>query len=506
MAGALCPICSESEQSYLLASKVVKLTRCAGCGLISNLNHAGRNAVTFGVSSAVSPSEFSGSAVTHAKRIAQLVAGKDILLIGPETQEFGRALARHGMRATQTNAEHLTEITDLFDCVIFVYCFERFEDPVRILEFANSRLRSRGVLSVLSQTIESPYGQRAALKAAAFDGCNRHYFSRKTLQLVLEKTGFASIWVAAGNDKDQERIAEPTLITALKREHAAVPQLSIVMPVYNEKATVSDTLAAVLAKDIRGIDTKEVIVVESNSTDGTRELVRRFEGTPGLRIIYEDAPRGKGHAVRTGFEAAAGDIILIQDADSEYDINDYDELLKPILDWKQLFVLGSRHQGDWKIRSFSNQPFLSMFFNLGQIIFTWLINTLYGQSLTDPFTMYKIFRRECLFGLKFECNRFDFDHELVIKLVRKGCAPYEVPVNYWSRTYSEGKKVTIVGDPITWLKADFKFRFVSPYITFETAYRKTLTGDLESSVDAQLSMMGDESQVREHSISRGGRR
>jgi hypothetical protein len=96
--------------------------------------------------------------------------------------------------------------------------------------------------------------------------------------------------------------------------------------------------------------------------------------------------------------------------------------------------------------------------------------------MTDPFTMYKVFRRECLFGLDFECNRFDFDHELVIKLLLKGYQPYEVPVNYWSRSYSEGKKVTVFGDPPLWIRANFKFRFTNPFLSREESYASARRG------------------------------
>jgi glycosyltransferase involved in cell wall biosynthesis len=262
------------------------------------------------------------------------------------------------------------------------------------------------------------------------------------------------------------------LVTALKTGTSEAPSLSIIMPAYNERPTVAAALTAVLEKEVVGIARKEIIVVESNSTDGTRDVVRSFEGRPGLKVIYEEAPKGKGHAVRAGFEHATGDIVIIQDADTEYDINDYDELLQPLLRWRQLFVLGSRHQGDWKMRTFTDDPAMSALFNFGQVLFTWLMNTLYQQNMTDPFTMYKVFRRECLFGLSFECNRFDFDHEIVIKFLRKGYRPFEVPVNYCSRSYSEGKKVTIIGDPLLWIKANFKFRVISPFKPMRQAYRE----------------------------------
>jgi glycosyltransferase involved in cell wall biosynthesis len=204
---------------------------------------------------------------------------------------------------------------------------------------------------------------------------------------------------------------------------------------------------------------REIIVVESNSTDGTREIAQGYAGRPEVQLVLEDKPRGKGHAVRTGLEKADGDIILIQDADLEYDLNDYDSLLAPILTHRALFVLGSRHGGAWKMRQFAGQAGISAALNLGHVFFTGVINVLYRQKMKDPFTMYKVFHRDCLFGLDFECNRFDFDHELVIKLVKKGYAPLEIPVNYWSRSFSQGKKVRPFRDPFGWLWIDIKLRF-----------------------------------------------
>ena len=121
-------------------------------------------------------------------------------------------------------------------------------------------------------------------------------------------------------------------------------------------------------------------------------------------------------------------------------------------------MLGSRHLGDWKLRRFSDQLALATLFNLGHLLFVTLLNVLYGQRLRDPFTMYKVFRRDCLHGLTFECNRFDFDFELVIKLIRAGYTPLELPVNYESRSLRDGKKVSILRDPPTWLWALIKFR------------------------------------------------
>ena len=159
---------------------------------------------------------------------------------------------------------------------------------------------------------------------------------------------------------------------------------------------------------------------------------------------------------------ARGDFILIQDADLEYDLEDYDALLEPLISGREAFTLGARHGGGgaWKMRQgFVDQPLLSSLLNLAHWGFTALINVCFLQRLKDPFTMYKVFRRDCLYGLRFECNRFDFDWELLIKLLRKGYHPLEMPVNYRSRSFKEGKKVSLFGDPISWIKICLKLRF-----------------------------------------------
>jgi glycosyltransferase involved in cell wall biosynthesis len=235
--------------------------------------------------------------------------------------------------------------------------------------------------------------------------------------------------------------------------------LSIIVPAYNEKATVKESLDTIIAKEVPGL-TIEVIIIESNSTDGTRDIVLSYRSNPKVKLILQEKARGKGNAVREGLLHATGDIILIQDADLEYDVADYDVLVAPIISGRQAFVLGSRHgQGGWAIRKFTNQPLRGAILNLAHWIFTFLINISLGTWLKDPFTMYKVFRRDCLKGLTFECDRFDFDWELLIKLVRKGYTPIEIPITYHSRSFAEGKKIRIWRDPITWLKALVKYRF-----------------------------------------------
>ena len=273
--------------------------------------------------------------------------------------------------------------------------------------------------------------------------------NRQAVHLLLLRSGYHQVWAHS-----------PLCISARR---APPPEgrktCSIVVPVFNEKDTFPELMRRLLAKrlDHLGLE-REIILVESNSTDGTREQVAAFATTPGVKILWQERPQGKGNAVRAGFGAATGDIILIQDADLEYDLNDYDALLEPLLRDEAAFVLGSRHTGQFRMRRFTDQRVLGSVCDLAHLFFTGIINVLYGQNMKDPFTMFKVFRRDCLYGLAFECNRFDFDHELLIKLVLKGYRPVEIPVNYWSRSFKQGKKIRFFADPPGWIKADLKYR------------------------------------------------
>ena len=166
----------------------------------------------------------------------------------------------------------------------------------------------------------------------------------------------------------------------------AIRTCSILVPVFNEKDTFPELMRTLLAKrlDHLGLE-REIILIESNSSDGTRELVAGFAATPGVRIIYEDSPHGKGHAVRAGLAVATGDIVLIQDADLEYDLNDYDALLEPLLSGRAAFVLGCRHGGRFRMRRFPHQRLLGEVLNVAHVLLANLINVLYRQNMKDPF-------------------------------------------------------------------------------------------------------------------------
>lgn len=236
--------------------------------------------------------------------------------------------------------------------------------------------------------------------------------------------------------------------------------LSIVMPAFNETNTVVECLNSLISKlnATKGLSRFEVIVVESNSTDGTKEKLIKLAEYTDFTLVLQDEPKGKGFAVREGLLQSTGDVICIFDADLEYDPADIEKLLLPILSGNTSFVLGSRHRKG-AMRVFSDKPLLGKIMNLAHWVFTELFNIVYITRLTDPFTMYKLFRKEAIEGLIFTSNRFDFDWELVAKLRRNGSRPVEIPIHYESRDFQAGKKVRFFRDPATWMVALIKFRF-----------------------------------------------
>ena len=208
-------------------------------------------------------------------------------------------------------------------------------------------------------------------------------------------------------------------------------QISVVIPVYNEVSTIREIVARVQAVDLE----KEIIIVDDGSTDGTREQLQDLSlSQKSVRILYHDRNQGKGAALRTGFEAATGDIVIIQDADLEYDPREYPVLLAPILDGRADIVYGSRFLGG---------PHRVLFFwhYLGNKFLTLLSNALTNLNLTDMETCDKVFRREVLNDIQLKSNRFGFEPEFTAKIAKKGFRIYETSISYSGRTYAEGKKI-----------------------------------------------------------------
>ena len=207
-------------------------------------------------------------------------------------------------------------------------------------------------------------------------------------------------------------------------------RLSVVVPVYNEEATICEILARVRALPLP----KEIIVVDDCSTDGTRDRLAALAPARDLRVVCKPRNEGKGAALRTGFAEATGDIVVVQDADLEYDPRDIPKLLKPILSGEADVVYGSRFLGD----ELQDRSFLHRF---GNGLLTGASNWLTGLRLTDMETCYKAFRRDVLRGIQIQQNRFGFEPEITAKLARLGCRVLEAPITYDARGYTEGKKI-----------------------------------------------------------------
>jgi glycosyltransferase involved in cell wall biosynthesis len=211
--------------------------------------------------------------------------------------------------------------------------------------------------------------------------------------------------------------------------------LSIVIPIYNERELAPQLLSRVEAVSLPGGLAKEIVLVDDHSTDGTREWLRALETQrPDLRITLHDTNRGKGAALRTGFRVATGDVILVQDADLEYDPREYPTLIEPILDGRADVVFGTRFLGH-------THRVLYYWHSVGNWLLTTLSNMLSNVNLSDMECCYKVFRREVIDGLDLREDRFGFEPEVTAKVARLGCRIYEVPVSYSGRTYAEGKKI-----------------------------------------------------------------
>ncbi|MDX5347410.1 MAG: glycosyltransferase family 2 protein [Hymenobacteraceae bacterium] len=210
-------------------------------------------------------------------------------------------------------------------------------------------------------------------------------------------------------------------------------KLTVLIPCYNEKQTLLQLLQRVENADIGAVE-KEIILIDDFSTDSTRELLQQ-QVEPKHKVIYNKQNRGKGYSIRQGLAAATGSIIIIQDADLEYNPDNYADLLAPILKGEVQVVYGSR------IRNKNNKRHSGYSFYLGGLFLSKLTNLLYGSSLTDEPTCYKVFRTEVLKPIKLHCEGFEFCPEVTAKVLKQGIKIVEVPIDYFPRKVTEGKKI-----------------------------------------------------------------
>ena len=223
--------------------------------------------------------------------------------------------------------------------------------------------------------------------------------------------------------------------------------LSVIMPVYNERGTIREIVSQVIALPVD----KELIIVDDGSTDGTRDVLSSLSSSD-IKILFHDKNKGKGAAIRTGIAEAAGEFTVIQDADLEYDPNDYLSLLEPAFSGEADVVYGSRFRGEYS--DFSTLHWW------GNKFLTFAANLIYGSRLSDVETCYKLFRTSILRSIKLRAERFDFEPEVTAKLLRKGIRIAEVPISYTGRKFTEGKKITW-RDGFSALRTLIKYRFVS---------------------------------------------
>lgn len=445
----------------------------------------------------------------HAGRILEVGCGQGDFLaraVGCGYEVIGTDVSPHVCRIAEARVrdrgqvhcgflESLPAQDESFDVIILADVIEHVRRPIETLALIHRLLKPGGTIFIATPALDSWSAKLMGHSWMEFKLEHLTYFDRNNIQTLLLAAGFSDLvvgpnykflsfaYINAHFQKYRVKaistvmrlidrlipsslawmpirtVASGMIVMGKKAEKRDRRRISVVVPAYNEASTLPEVLDRLLTKDF-GPAELEVIVVESGSTDGTREVAREYAAAGHVKLILEERASGKGHAVRAGLAASTGDIIVIQDADLEYDIEDYDALLQPILDGQKAFVLGARHgEGGWKLRKFEDQPMFATLLNLGHWGFTLLVNILFGVWLRDPMTMYKVFRKDCLTGLVFTCNRFDFDYELLTHLIRKGYRPIEIPVNYRSRSFRSGKKIRPFVDPWNWLWALLRLRF-----------------------------------------------
>lgn len=509
-----CPACQRDVAKYLFHRAGVRFVRCANCDAVY-VNPAREqpvNNLDIERSQVVNPRDRELMVADFESLLDHIASDfeKDggvlarTLLIGrylPEFVALGKQVGLQVAEITDDVFQKVAVESDLAwaapllarapQVVILQELLESCADPGAVMAALVAALPPTTLFVVTYTNADSLPARMMRRNWAAFFGTKSAYLSTGNLTALLGRHGLVlkaqyplpvtrtAAYVAEMAERILPNMGLAKLANATPLRDVRVPvragnrvavfgksqvaadreKLSIILPVFNEHRFAAQVIDAVLAKQLP-ID-REVIIVESNSTDGTREIVKGYESHPGVRVVYEDKPRGKGHAVRTGLQHVTGTIVLIQDSDFEYDIDDYDALLEPLLQHRTMFVLGSRSLGldDWKVRKYDVTPIRGALLNFAQVMFAKTYNVLYQQRATDVNTMFKVFRSECLDGLDLHSNGFELDIELACKLARNGNSPMEVPVNYVARGFEDGKKIRFWRDAVPSYFALYRYRF-----------------------------------------------
>ncbi len=515
-----CPACQADTPTYLFHRTGVRFVRCTSCGAVyvnparprpvNNLDIDRVRPFTNPRDRALTAADFA-RLLEHLEADHQRMTGEPlarVLLLGRHLREFAALpqARRVGLVVAHLDDdvfERLASDSDIGwaasllarapQIVILHELLEACSDPGTVVDRLTKALDRSTLFAITYTNTDSVPARLMRRYWPSFLDYKASYLSTGNLTALMSRFGLVlktqyplpvtrtAQYVAEIGDRIAPRIGLGSLVRATPLRDLPLPvragnrvamfgrsttdgvrrgeRLSIVLPVFNEARYAAQVIDAVLAK-VLTIE-KELIIVESNSTDGTREIVRRYEGRPEVRVVLEDRPRGKGHAVRTGLAHVTGSIVLIQDADFEYDVDDYDALLQPILQNRATFVLGSRSLGldDWKVRHYDKTPVRGLALNLAQVLFAKTYNLLYQQRVTDVNTMFKVFRASCLDGLDLRSDGFELDIELACQLVRNGHSPMEIPVNYVGRGFDQGKKIRFWRDAIPSYAAFFKHRF-----------------------------------------------
>jgi hypothetical protein len=507
-----CPACGSPQQRYLFHRTGARFVRCRACNLVYadpvdtsargyfDIAALGTHTATIDHDHLVRDFRLllEGLAAGYETRVGRrprtvLVLGRwhhDFVAAGSgiEVELAAEIVGNEETLLTTPLIESLGADIARFDIVLLNEFVEATPDPALVLGGLGAHLGREAVVAVAFSNMASLPSRILRRRWKSFFDHKVGYYSADNLEILMWRCGLRRVsrdrvpttyspgYLAARLQAPAglraalttNRLAQTSLrlssgheVVVFAPESASThnDRLSIIVPVYNEERYVGDVLRALIDKTL-AVE-KEIIVVESNSGDRSREIVQSFEGETDLRIVLEDRPRGKGHAVRAALEQVTGTIVLIQDADFEYDLDDYDALLEPILQHHSSFVLGSRSLGldDWKVRQYADSRVKGFLMNAAQIVFAKTFNLLYQQKVTDINTMLKVFRRECIDGCHFDGDGFNFDIELVCKIVRNGFSPLEVPVNYVARGFDEGKKINFLFDAFPSYYQLWKCRF-----------------------------------------------